>query len=67
MLWIFLRLILFVYYSTLSQVSGFSAVFGMWPIFKLHRGMWPGSRFFNFMDDLKNIFQVNFRDVVQIK
>ena len=26
----------------------FMSVFGIWPIFEIHRGMWPGYTFFSF-------------------
>ena len=45
----------------------FKSVFGIWPIFEIHRGMWSGHIFSRFMRDLTKVIKVNFRSVVQLK
>ena len=45
----------------------FVSVFGIWPIFEIHRGMWSGHIFSRFMRDLTKVIKVNFRSVVQLK
>ena len=35
-------------YETFYLVQCFSTVFGIRPIFEMHKGMWPGYTFFSF-------------------
>ena len=47
-------------YKTFHLVQCFSTVFGIRPIFEIHRGMWPGYAFFRFHERFWHL--VHFRN-----